>query len=112
MKDELELKLSFSITCKSRKSAYLPTLKFTTRKSKNFPKGFGNGIRSNSKDRLHQEMSEKYTSGQYRMELLIANGGKQISAIEEKMAVGDNRVYVLLFSSLAILLFVSVGLSI
>lgn len=46
------------------------------------------------------------------MELLIANGGKQISAIEEKMAIGDNRFYVLMFSSLAILLFVSVGLSI
>lgn len=57
-------------------------------------------------------MCEKFTAGHYRMELLIANGGKQISAIEEKMAVGDNRFYVLLFSSLAILLFVSVGLSI
>lgn len=37
------------------------------------------------------EMSEEFTTDRDRMELLIADGEKQISAIEEKMAVGDNR---------------------
>ena len=94
-KDELERKIEFCSNLQEQKKRILADIETYHKKVEELSKGirelYMDKVKGLITEADYLEMSEEFTTDRDRMELLIADGEKQISAIEEKMAVGDNR---------------------
>ena len=94
-KDELERKIEFCSNLQEQKKRILADIETYQKKVEELSKGirelYMDKVKGLITEADYLEMSEEFTTDRDRMELLIADGEKQISAIEEKMAVGDNR---------------------
>lgn len=94
-KDELERNIEFCGNLQEQKKRILADIDTYHKKVEEFSKGirelYMDKVKGLITEADYLEMSEEFTTDRNRMELLIADGEKQVSAIEEKMAVGDNR---------------------
>lgn len=94
-KDELERKIEFCSNLQEQKNRILADIDTYQKKVGELSKGirelYMDKVKGLITEADYLEMSEEFTTDRDRMELLIADGEKQISAIEKKMAVGDNR---------------------
>lgn len=94
-KDELERNIEFCSNLQEQKKRILADIDTYHKKVEELSKGirelYMDKVKGLITEADYLEMSEEFTTDRDRIELLIADGEKQISAIEEKMAVGDNR---------------------
>lgn len=94
-KDELERKIEFCNNLHEQKKRILADIETYRKKVEELSKGirelYMDKVRGLITKADYLEMSEEFTTDRDRIELLIADSEKQVSAIEEKIAVGDNR---------------------
>lgn len=94
-KDELERKIEFCSNLQEQKKRILADIETYHKKVEELSKGirelYMDKVKGLITEADYLEMSEAFTTDRDRMELLIADREKKRAAIEEKMAVGDNR---------------------
>ena len=94
-KDELERNIEFCSNLQEQKKRIFADIDIYHKRVEELSKGirelYMDKVKGLITEADYLEMSEEFITDRDRMELLITDGEKQISAIEEKMAVGDNR---------------------
>lgn len=94
-RDELEQKIEFCDTLKGQKKRLTADLHAYERKAAEYSKGIRELYLDKVKGLLSEndyvEMSRDFVSERDRLERVIAEGEKQLAALEDKIAAGDNR---------------------
>lgn len=94
-RDELEQKIEFCDTLKGQKKRLTADLHAYERKAAEYSKGIRELYLDKVKGLLSEndyvEMSRDFVSERDRLERVIAEGEKQLVALEDKIAAGDNR---------------------
>lgn len=94
-KDELEQNIEFSNNLQGKKARLLSDIAIYEKKVAEYSKGirelYMDKVKGLISESDYVEMSKEFTADRDRLDRVIADGQKQLSEIEEKIAVGDNR---------------------
>lgn len=94
-KDELEQNIEFCDNLQEQKKRLLSDIAVYEKKVAEYSKGirelYMDKVKGLISESDYVEMSKEFTIDRDRLERVIADGQKQLSEIEEKIAVGDNR---------------------
>ena len=94
-KDELEQNIEFSDNLQGQKNRLLSDIAVYEKKVAEYSKGirelYMDKVKGLISESDYAEMSTEFTADRDRLERVIADGQKQLSEIEEKIAAGDNR---------------------
>ena len=94
-KDELEQNIEFSNNLQEQKTRLLSDIAVYEKKIAEYSKGirelYMDKVKGLISESDYMEMSKEFTADRDRLERVTADGQKQLSEIEEKIAAGDNR---------------------
>ena len=94
-KDELEQNIKFCDNLQEQKKRLLSDIAVYEKKIAEYSKGirelYMDKVKSLLSESDYVEMSRDFTTERNRLERVVADGKKQLSEIEEKIAAGDNR---------------------
>ena len=94
-KDELEQNIEFCDNLQGQKNRLLTDIAAYQKKVAEYSKGirelYMDKVKGLISESDYVEMSKEFTTDRDRLERVIADGEKQLSEIEEKIAAGDNR---------------------